>query len=251
MSNDSIKFTIRDDLELPLRTQPIRFAVAWRNGFTSNSWGVYVEKTGDAYISCRDNMKEHKVSLHVSGQQHISFHKDSTARVLSTGDRFMIQWREPQYTQRTLAPFRLLFPPWGLRLNEEQREKVKTVWDKNNIWIQADDDKMTVVSFVKVKDSAPPLRVERSLPWAALGELKLEPGKRLVVIATYEPEDKWRETAEGALKEAASRTDPSLLEGDEPMLCLMGYTADNSPYMLPLSVRCNPPTEAARIRIYS
>ena len=192
------------------------------------------------------------MSLHVSGQQHISFHKDSTARVLSTGDRFMIQWGEPQYTQKALATFRLLFPPWGLRLNADQRRKAQTVWDKNNIcWIQADDDKMTVVSFVKVKDSSPPLKVERSLPRVTLGELELEQGKRLVVIATYEPEDKWRETAEGGLKEFASRIDPSLLEGDEPMLCFMGYTADNSPYMLPLSVRCNPPTEADRIRIHS
>ncbi len=127
MSNDELTFRIRDGLTLPLRTQPIRFAVEWKNGLTSNAWGVYVEKTGDAYISCRDNIRAHKVSLHASGRQHISFPKNAPGLVSSTGDRFMNQWWEPQYTQKAVATFHLLFPPWGLRLNADQRRKFQTV----------------------------------------------------------------------------------------------------------------------------
>ena len=56
----------KEGLELPLRTKQIRFAVQWKNGLTSNAWAVCVENTGDAYIYCRDNIKEQKVSLHDS-----------------------------------------------------------------------------------------------------------------------------------------------------------------------------------------
>ena len=246
MGNDSMTFQIRDGLELPLRAQPIRFAVEWRNGLTSNAWGVYVEKKRekdvDAYISCRDHMKGQKVSLHASGKQHISFPKDFPGMGFSTGDRFMNQWREPQYTQNAIATFRLLFPPWGLRLNDEQRRKFQTVWDKNDVWVPGDDKSMAVVSFVIVNDSKRLRKAEGSPPSAPLGVLKLRPGKRLVVIAGYEPEGNWRETVENALKKIDSTTDPTQLEGDDLTICLTGDTVANSVFMLPLSVRYNPST---------
>ena len=78
-------------------------------------------------------------------------------------------------------------------------------------------------------------------PSAPFGVLKLRQGKSLFVIAEHRPEGRWRETAENALKKIAVTTDPKLLEGDDLAICLMGYTEENSAYMLPLSVRYNPP----------
>ena len=250
MGDDTMTFWTKEVLELPLRTKQIRFAVQWKNGLTSNAWAVRVEKKGDAYIYCRDAMPGQKVSLHASGKQHISFSKDSAAKVSSTGDRFMNQWWEPQYTQNAIATFRLLFPPWGLRLNADQRRKTQTVWDKNDIWIQADDERLTVVYFVIVEDIKPLRKAEGSPPSWPIGVLTLRPGKTLYVIAEHRREGNWRKTAlDGfkkvgdAVKKRASTIDPKLLEGVDPILCLIGYTEVNSAYMLPIPGPYIVPTE--------
>lgn len=237
-------FRMSDGLTLPLKTKQIRFAVEWRNGLTSNAWAVRVEKKGDAYIYCRDHMKEQKVSLHASGQQHISFPNDFAARVFSTGDRFMNQWEEPQYTKNAIATFRLLFPPWSLRLNAGQRGKFQNVWDKNDVWIPGDDKRMTVVYFVIVDDNKRLRKAEGSPPSTPFGVLSLRSGKRLVMVAEHRDEGQWRKTAEDALKNIVPPTDPTQLEGDDLTICLTGDTEENSVFMLPLSVKYHPPTKA-------
>ena len=139
MSNDEMTLWKRNGLELPLRTDPIRFAVKRRSGLASNSWGVRVERKGDAYIYCRDAMRDQKVSLHASGKQHISFNENAPSMRSYTGGRFMNQWREPQHSQKAVSTFRLLFPFWGLSLNAEQRGRVHAIWDKNDVLIPGHD----------------------------------------------------------------------------------------------------------------
>jgi hypothetical protein len=51
---------------LPVRDKPVRFAVGAPSGITSNSWKIWATKSG-VYIACRDNFKETKVSLRISG----------------------------------------------------------------------------------------------------------------------------------------------------------------------------------------
>ena len=63
MNDNQMYFWKNDGLELPLRATPLQFAVTKKDGFVSNSWGVRVEKKGDAYVYCRDAMKDQKVSL--------------------------------------------------------------------------------------------------------------------------------------------------------------------------------------------
>ena len=233
----------RDGLELPLKTAPIRFAVQRRGGITSNAWGVNVERTGDAYIYCRDAMKDQKVSLHASGKQHISFDKNASNMRFDKGDRFMNQWWEPRHDERAIPTLRLLFPTWGLGLNAQQRKKTQRVWDRNGVLIPGDDEMITVVSFVIVDDDTRLRKAEESPPSAPFGVLRLRPGKSLFVIASYEPEGELRKKVDDALKEIASTTDPKLLEGDEDLtICLTGYTVENCTFMLPLSARYTPPT---------
>jgi hypothetical protein len=38
------------------------------DGMSSNSWRFWTEPAGDAYLACRDNFKEGKLSLHTSGR---------------------------------------------------------------------------------------------------------------------------------------------------------------------------------------
>ena len=240
MNDDSMTLWRRDGLELPLRNAPIRFAVQKRNGITSNSWGIGSGSKGDVYIYCRDGLKGQKVSLHASGRQHISFSLDAPSMKSYAGDRFMNRWEEPQYTKKAVPTLRLLFPPWGLGRNAEQRETVQAVWDKNDILIPGHDEMVTVVSFV-ITDDGKSIRKEKgSPPSAPFGVLRMRPGKYLAVIAGYEPEGDLREKVDAALKTIASTTDPKLLEGEDLNICLTGNSAENCTFLLPLAVRYAP-----------
>ena len=242
MSKDQITFWKRNGLELPLRTSPIRFAITKNDGFTSNSWGVRIEKKGDAYVYCRDSMQGQKVSLHTSGKQHISFDKNTLNMKFNDNDRFMNQWWEPKHTGEAIPTLRLLFPTWGLSLNTEQRNETQTVWEKNDVLIPADDKMVTVVSFIIMDDTTRLRKTEGSPPCALFGILRLRPGKSLFVIAGYEPEGDLRGIADAALREIASTTDRKLWEGDEDItICLTGYTVKNCIFMLPLSAQYTPP----------
>jgi hypothetical protein len=78
--------TEQSHLMSPIRRGPIRFAVGHPDGLTSNSWRVWTSPAGDVYISCRDNFKEAKVSLHASGRWRMGFTEkavEKNARLLT------------------------------------------------------------------------------------------------------------------------------------------------------------------------
>ena len=113
---------------LPLRQGPVRFAILTPDGRTSNSWRVWTE-SGDGYICCRDNMRDVKVSLHCSGKQHIAF-RSETGIEMTEGSRFWNQWHEPPQQSPAIPSFKLVFPPWGVRLTESDRAKTKAIQRK-------------------------------------------------------------------------------------------------------------------------
>ena len=236
MCAEQMKLWKRDDLELPLRMAPIRFAVTGMASQTSNSWGVYLSKTGDAYIRCRDAMTDQKVSLHASGKQHIRVGDGALRKASLSGDGFMNQWWEPQHGKKAVPTLRLLFPPWGLNLDARQRAMVQDKWYKNDILIPAHAEMVTVVSFVILDDSTRLRKEEGSPPSAPLGALKLGTGKSLFVIAGYEPEGDLRAKAEDALKQIVLPPEVETPDGEDLVVCLTGYTVENSTFILPLSV---------------
>lgn len=137
---------IKDDLTLPLRTNPTRFAVMRRDGMSSNAWGVYVENKGEVYIACRDHMKPQKISLHKSGKRHIAFPPDFEP---TKGNRFLDEWWDPQcLNDSEMVPtFNLFFPSWALCLTQEIRN-ANPIWDTNQIYIEAaESPRATIVSF--------------------------------------------------------------------------------------------------------
>ena len=231
----------RNEMDLPKRKSPIHFAVQMKNGLTSNAWGVRVKTTGDAYIYCRDNMRGQKVSLHVSGKQHISFDKNAPGMERLTGSRFMNQWKEPEYEREAIATFRLLFPPWGIGLNAEQRDASRSKWDKNHILVEGHDELLTVVSFVIIDDEKKLRRQEGSAPMSLLGVLQLRPGKKLCVVAGWQPEGNLRTIVERAVEKIripAEQVVPKDFTGKDLSLCLTGYSSTNSAYMLAVPARC-------------
>ena len=241
MNHEQITVDIKPTLVLPCKKSPIRFAVQQRNGLTSNAWGVKVEDTGDAYIYCRDSLQGQKISLHESGKQHLSFPESLRAK-MNMPTRFMNQWNEPNYEKEAVATLKLLFPSgWSIGLSEEQRAKSQSIWDKNDILIHGHDELMTVVSFVIADDGVAIRKKEGAYPIGILGNLPLRPGKKLCVIAGWEPEGNWKETAEEALRHInASRFTTEEDRGQDFTICLTGHYSPDSAFLVAVPVKLGP-----------
>src|ERR1700758_5539999 len=107
---------------LPIKDEPVRFAVGAPDGITSNSRKVWAKQSG-VYIACRDNFTETKVSLHTSNDPHLpgrwrmGFTKESLQKIAhlraQEENRAWEVWDEPapSLPSGTVAAFRLVFPP--------------------------------------------------------------------------------------------------------------------------------------------
>ena len=233
MGNERMTFHTKPDLDLPKRKSPLRFAVLYPNGFTSNTWGVRVKRSGDAYIYCRDHMKGQKVSLHSTGKQHISLDDKSPNIGPINGSRFMNQWAEPKHGKQAVPTFRLVFPPWGIRLRAEQREEAQSEWKDNDVLIEGDDRLLTVVSFVILDNRVTLRKEDGSSPSYPIGVLPLRPGKKLIVIAGKEPEGDFKEKIEEGLKKIdVSNIVPERLFGDTISMCMTGNNSVGSVFMV-------------------
>src|SRR5262249_23218367 len=126
------------DLNLPIRSGPVRFAVGPPDGVTSNSWRCWAQK-GDVYIVCRDNFREAKVSLHASGSWHMAFTEQATKNnpylAALNRNRFWRIWPEPPAQLPNVVPaFRLFFLTSELAIPQNQR---KSAGWKDVIFIEA------------------------------------------------------------------------------------------------------------------
>lgn len=196
---------INGDSQLPIRKSPIRFAVLRRNGRSSNAWRVWTEKSGEAYVACRDHMKELKVSLHKSGKHHIAFTTESGLE-MRKGSRFWDQWHEPQYYDgsRVLPTFNLYFPSWALALTPETLLANAKFWDKNQIFVEAAEEPLaTVVSFVVTdEDQIMTFGTSGDAPSFPVAVLPTMARKKLWVIAGYGPQGNMKELAEKGIANA-------------------------------------------------
>ena len=93
----------------------IRFALGDPEGLSSLSWRVWVTREGDAYIACRDNYRELKVSLHQSGRWRIGLTTEgaeATKHLRPPGvDRAWDVWSRPTATEGVIIGYRILFLP--------------------------------------------------------------------------------------------------------------------------------------------
>lgn len=179
---------------LPYRRGPVRFAVGPPDGITSNSWNVKTKKSG-IYISCRDNFKDIKVSLHASsdplkpGRWRVGYTEEAINRnktLLAEGEnRAWEVWDEPPETMPNIVKaFSLIFPTSELAVTPQQRPAKE--W-KDVIFIEeAPSGKLTVITlFVTNGAPAPTHRSERSFH---LASLDVGNGRRADLVAHAEPE---------------------------------------------------------------
>ena len=236
MNDDKLYIQHRHGLELPLTKSPIRFAVLWKNGQTSNIWGVRVEKKGDVYIYCRDNMQEVKISFHKSGKQHIAYTKGSGIE-MTPGSRFWNQWREPQHSVQAIPSFKLYFPSWGTRLGEEERKKATSKWKSNHILIEAVDDLLTAITFIILDKGTTLTLRDDGLPSGAIGVLSLHSGKKLCVIAGYESDGKLKQNVMPLVEDMNNRNLPlEKYAGKTLYACASGENLDGYAYMVTFPV---------------
>ena len=201
------------------------------DGSTSNSWRVWVEKEGDAYICCRDSMSEVKVSLHKSGRQHIACTKQPRME-LGPGERYLNTWREPPHQGPVVPSFKLMFPSWGVRLNGGDRNKtdrMRRKWRDNRVLIEHHDGLMIAVDFIIRDDdfgidgSGYPMEKLAVIPAPVDGR----PGRRLFVIVRKGTDEHFRGIVQRAL-DSLRNTDAERIAvlrqtGEVPVAWLTGY----------------------------
>ena len=188
---------------IPVRRGPVRFAVGPPNGFTSNSWRIWATKQGDVYMKCRDNFREAKVSLHVSGRWRMGFTTEAVAKhrnLLPTDqNRAWEVWDEPPASlPNTVIAFRLPFLTSELAVRPEHRASNK--WT-HVVYIEAaPPGKVTVLTlFVTVGDVV--LRHE-SEPSFCLASLDIGNNRRAQLIVHGEPEGDLPDLIERSVAEA-------------------------------------------------
>ena len=230
-TNGKWQVLVRDGKELPLRDSLLRFAVVMNDGSTSNGWRVWVEKEGDAYICCRDNMHDLKVSLHKSGQQHIALAVRSSRNTV-TDNRYWNKWREPAHDGPIIPSFKLVFPPWGVRLKQADRtksEKLRRQWGDNKVLIEGDERHMVTVDFILRDEDF--LLDGRGYPIGTLAVLPApvasRPNRRLFVVISKGSDNRFKsivKTAFGKIPRGKAETLAHLCQdGEVPVACLSGY----------------------------
>ena len=219
----------KDRVRLPLTKGPVNFSVARSDGKFSNRWGVRVAPKGDAYIYCRDNPNAAKVSLHESGQQHISFNKDF-AKSVGMGSRFKNVWSEPESAFEVIATFSLVFPPWGVGLDPANNPKKG---DKDELFIIGHKENLVIVGFF-MADAGVNLRGQMN--HIVLAQLPARAGKTLHVIAWKEPQKGLIGTVRSTFPRMAQTFSERGLGDGDYELHAQGYRAPNSAYMVAFPV---------------
>ena len=241
---------VRGARELPLRESPLRFGVVMGDGSTSNGWRVWVENEGDVYICCRDNMSDLKVSLHRSGQQHIA-HTSQSGQKTGPGTRFLNQWPEPSQDGPVLPSFKLLFPSWGVRLDEADRSKTRTIrrkWADNQVLIEHDGRLMVAVDFILrdedflLNGREHPIGTLAVLPAPVAGRSN----RRLFVVVSKGPDERFREIARKAFSRISAAVAEQVAhlrqDGEVPVACMTGYGDERAShgYMIVVPVHVCP-----------
>jgi hypothetical protein len=140
------------DPRLPIRRGPVRFAVGPPDGLTSNSWRFWTTRAGDAYVACRDNMKEVKVSLHASGHWRVGITEEALAKnpglVAPGANRAWDVWEAPsESVPNTVLAFRMNFAPSELVIRPEQR--IEKLW-RGTVYLEPaplDSGQLTAVTL--------------------------------------------------------------------------------------------------------
>ena len=233
---------LANDQEFPITQGRLRFSIMRSNGLSSNAWRVWVQSDGSAYITCRNDMQDVKISLHKSGRQQIAFTSESKHQT-TEGNRCWDRWWEPDHYRgpKIVPTFNLFFPSWALTLTQTVRDSNPKVWDKDQIAIEAAETPMTtVISFVITdNDITMNFNPTGKSPNFPLAILPLKAGKTLWVVVCHRHENNMQDLADqgmSGLAESFTATPEQFLaipDGEVLGMCVSGMMQDGGAFLLP------------------
>ena len=224
-------------LNLPLKKDPIQFAVMREDGLSSNIWRVWIEKLGVVHLACLDEKEHVKISIFKSGKQRITFKKKSDHE-LNLDNKFWRQWREPPFFNQpgVTQSFKLVLPNMGLGISPESRQGNSSYWKKNQVYVKASNDKLVTVISLFVADKKLNLkrREAYSIP---LGALRVQSGYNLWIVVHQEIEGGLKQKLEKPINRlpkalTAGRRAKGLLDGNALHRCLQGKSEEGWAYMV-------------------
>ena len=237
MVDNEIPIRLKDGVELPLRTSPLRLAVLHKNGLCSNSWTVVTQKSGDAYVVCRDGYSDVKVSLHKSGVNRIAFTSESKM-TMTDSNRVWNEWKRPQLemTNMIVPLFRLIMPDWSLGIPFRE---IQSMDQKKRIHVFAEtghDGLVTVITFHLIENGTT-VNSDGGINYP-LGILPVGSDYKLLVVLNRLPETNLRQSMENVLNSISPRAfgmDESHI-GKRLGLLASGYNDDGTGFIITMPI---------------
>lgn len=224
--------------DLPLRDGPLRFALMNSDGASSESWLVRVTNRGDVYIICREADLDIKVSLHESGEQKVTYR----ATWQDTSEYHDWRWREHRHYRdnRARPSFALMFPNYGLCLDEEWRRDHPNTWLSRHLLVQAPHPPLAMLVAFVVTDED--VDIPEHVGYAVLAELRTRPGKKVCVVAGHTPEDRISSMLQDGLERMMSESSAEDISAsfDEPFRVFglrFPKKGEGGPWLLTLPVK--------------
>ncbi len=191
----------------------------------------------DTYVSCRDNFREFKVSLHASGIWRVAFTEEAIKRNPSLktqdGDR-VLHRQKPDLTDNTKAiiGFQIVILNTGLYLQPDHRKK----WPQNVIFLEPplNDCEMTVVSVVVVPVNSN-LVFPDGVRGAVIGKLTLSNDRTVQLVVTHETNETMMPLIAKAYQESLSLQPIDLLP-KEAVFLAHGNRPEGTPWITALRV---------------
>lgn len=179
-------------------------------GPSTNSWKTWVRKE-DAYVACRDNFREFKVSLHASGTWRVAITEEALRErpnlVPSGADRVLRKWHPSVAEFPAIVAFQLVVPRESLYILPAQRAD----WPTQVVFAEPSPDtsELSVVSIVVVRDTKP-MRVSLPTRGAVIGVLPLGKDRSVQIVAEFQAEGNFRSVLENGITRLRAQTDAPL-----------------------------------------
>lgn len=190
----------------------------------------------DTYVSCRDNFREFKVSLHASGVWRVAFTEEAVKNHPQlqklAGDR-VLHRRKPDLTDKAKAVigFQIAILNSGLYLSPGQRKK----WPKSVVFAEPPLSRgdMTVISIVVVPGCTN-LVFPEGIRGAVIGKLPLGRDQTVQLVVTHETDTNLKPLIDEAYKKGL-RNPPDDLRQDAVLL-VYGNRSEGIPWISALRV---------------
>ena len=234
-SNNLYLWVSPPNTPIPLVKSPIRFAVGTPEGISSNSWRAWVQGM-DIYVSCRDNFRQFKVSLHASGMWRVAFTeqaiKSSPNLRTADGDR-VIHRRKVDLKDKTKAVtgFQVVILNSGLYLSPAQRKK----WPNSVVFTEPplNNKEMTVLSVV-VAPTNGNLVIPNEVRGSVIGKLPLGTDQTVQLVVTHESDATMKLLIRESYKMTLSDQPADLPE--EAVFLVHGNKSDDTPWFSAIRV---------------